>query len=1418
MDDPAVAPVGVPIPKEVAIKMDRQPITSPIPAARSAPKHRPLPTAILLLLALLTAAALAAAPRTSAFAQEPIPTPPADRRADLGDAPDSTNHHGLAQEAYPGVPARFPTVWDVGGADISGPLHRNPLPIHLGYRVSGEKDADQMPDEDGVTNITDNGTDAGAMDRDEHDDGWLRMKETRFVDCQETRLRVRISNLALPSAPDGRRMFLNVWFDGNRNGQWGERKACTTPAGDNRPDAFAHEWIVQNFVVLVPGNPSVQELVVPTLKVLNEKPRATAWVRFTLSEEPIIPLAPFQHDGRGPQAPAMWQLGETEDYLYVPPLDQGEPGQIRAVKTSSADGQTVGLGDVFTYTIQIEHVGGSVPVALNMVDPLPAQVIPVGPPRVQELQPTVQTGLLQYNAAAGPSGTVLWKGSLSPNAKVAIHIPVKVRRCPPPQNPEIVNKAVVLKADATQLAQVEHRLRAREKCPGTPPEAVLEKRVIRGQEVLAPQQPGGAQPSVVEVLQGREFGYELVLRTQGLSSPQTFVITDTLPAGLGATGVQVDAGEAVLEDDGRGVRWKVRLGPDRPTARLRLRVKPTEQVPCGSPLANVAHWAAVVGDQVVARGKSNPAVIVLVCADLGDAPDSTNHPGVDMLAYPGVKATFPTVFDPATGPDQGPKHLIPWPIRLGKGVTEELDADVGPDADPTNNILPRANRADLDERDDGLVRNRLAFRNCRVATIPVAVTIDPRFLAMLPDNQEAVAYVNVWLDSNRDGAWDDTYQCPAPESSQPVTGWEHIVVDYKIDVQALGPGVHILPIPTNWPVSWPQTDEKAPAWLRITLSERPANKVLDCGAGTCYIGDGRGYSDPFRFGETEDYLYRQERPDEPPTEGMDPTVEKQGQLRLVPNPRRGSGEWRASWLVKYRNQGSATATQVVITDTLSGPQSLLRERSIPNLPHGEIDSSHVYTVGTLAPGAGGILVLETSLSLDLAPGTVITNQVTIAAAHDDDPTNNTAVVTLTVPLLPPVITYPTPSTVCTGTFTVTGRTQPGTTVELTIQDAGGTTVVTATVTPDSNGRWSYPVSGLADGEYDITAVARLGAQTSTATTVRVIVDSTLFWDPSSLRFQDEDGRVILPRDPNGRMDGTGWRVFLRRNTTYTVTVRICCSDPNAQVTLDLGDETLELTDPDGDRVYSATFTTPKTGPIQGNMRICVVCNLIKVCSDGQITIDPEGTVFDILTGQAVDAAQVACLVQEVSDAGGLPGYTLWPAGDFDQVNPQTTGDDGYFSFFTPPGTYQLQVDKEGYQPYRSPDLVVVDAPVQHDVPLTPKVVEETDVQILITDQGFEPPVVTVAPGTVIEFINVSSPLRGARSITPTAEYTGPSRLKSTDAFDSGLLASGESYKRKLTTEGTYTYVDPSRPTVSGSIIVEQTATAEQKIFLPAVSR
>ncbi len=234
--------------------------------------------------------------------------------------------------------------------------------------------------------------------------------------------------------------------------------------------------------------------------------------------------------------------------------------------------------------------------------------------------------------------------------------------------------------------------------------------------------------------------------------------------------------------------------------------------------------------------------------DLGDAPDSSNHAGVNMAAYAGVQANFPTVFDPATGQPRGPLHLDPRAFHLGQQVSREVEADVGPDEDAPNNIEPAANVADLDNFDDGAIPQAWNLNPCARAFTPVQVNITQvavdRFTQL-----GTQGYLNIFVDGNRDGDWADGFNC-VDANGQQQASVEHIVIDFPVNAAALGAGTHVLQ-PLSGYVVWPAQLANLPSWARVTLSEQPSNKTLQF--ANIQYGDGRGYQTPFAVGETEDY-------------------------------------------------------------------------------------------------------------------------------------------------------------------------------------------------------------------------------------------------------------------------------------------------------------------------------------------------------------------------------------------------------------------------------------------------------------------------------------------------------------------------------------------------------------------------------------
>ncbi len=417
-----------------------------------------------------------------------------------------------------------------------------------------------------------------------------------------------------------------------------------------------------------------------------------------------------------------------------------------------------------------------------------------------------------------------------------------------------------------------------------------------------------------------------------------------------------------------------------------------------------------------------------------------------------------------------------------------------------------------------------------------------------------------------------------------------------------------------------------------------------------------------------------------------------------------------------------------------------------------------------------------------------------------------------MPLLPPIITYPIPGTVCDGMLKVVGRAYPGAEVDVYINGYFAGTAKT-----DSQGRWAYD-GYFTDGDNLLYAVARYGDLTSAPSpTVLVKVDHSLSWSPMSLTFTDAAGNARPPRGSDGRTDATGWQIFLRPGQTYTVSVTLCCEvgDGEAALTLTDGSE-IPLTDPDKDNVYTGVFTTLTDKPVSGSMKLCVTCAKIKVCSDGTVLIDPEGVIYDLTTGKPIPMSMATCF-QAQSDGtsvGGVAVYSQWPAADFGQINPQTTGEDGYFSFFTPAGAFRVEAWGQGYQPYRTEDLVVVDAPVERNIPLTPLVEKKADYVITVGPNGFDPAVLSVTVGSVVEWVNVDS--------SDHASVSSPQTLAATFApvvgWDSGLLLGGESYKRQLDNEGTFAYVDSASPLHQATLIVTPVQSTQKYIYLPLIMR
>ncbi len=227
---------------------------------------------------------------------------------DLGDAPDSTNNSGRSMTAYPkggplGVRASYPTVFNDGsGQGPYGPVHSNPLAVaHLGSSITDEAEADIGTDQDVVNNIIPLGN---LSDLDQGDDGVIF--PFNLPHCRWTTFDYFV-NVINP----GTGLWVNVWFDWNRDGDWDDTLACSSHP--------APEWAVRNQYLF---NLSVGLHRITSKAFLPNHPKNTPeeiWMRITLSERPWTGGSNPGTKGNGGSGPQTgYEYGETEDYYFTP--------------------------------------------------------------------------------------------------------------------------------------------------------------------------------------------------------------------------------------------------------------------------------------------------------------------------------------------------------------------------------------------------------------------------------------------------------------------------------------------------------------------------------------------------------------------------------------------------------------------------------------------------------------------------------------------------------------------------------------------------------------------------------------------------------------------------------------------------------------------------------------------------------------------------------------------------------------------------------------------------------------------------------------------------------------------------------------------------------------------------------------------
>lgn len=143
-------------------------------------------------------------------------------------------------------------------------------------------------------------------------------------------------------------------------------------------------------------------------------------------------------------------------------------------------------------------------------------------------------------------------------------------------------------------------------------------------------------------------------------------------------------------------------------------------------------------------------------------------------------------------------------------------------------------------------------------------------------------------------------------------------------------------------------------------------------------------------------------------------------------------------------------------------------------------------------------------------------------------------------------------------------------------------------------------------------------------------------------------------------------------------------------------------DTDGDGIYSAQVHAPVVDgeydiitlisykdPELGNRQLALTA-----------VVDPEGYVYEqTASNRQTRIAGVTVTLYQLNPGTGQ--YDVWPASDYDQENPQVTGDRGTYAFLTPPGTYKISATADGFVDYqtKSFDVRPGDSGIHLNIPL-----------------------------------------------------------------------------------------------------------------------
>ncbi len=538
------------------------------------------------------------------------------------------------------------------------------------------------------------------------------------------------------------------------------------------------------------------------------------------------------------------------------------------------------------------------------------------------------------------------------------------------------------------------------------------------------------------------------------------------------------------------------------------------------------------------------------------------------------------------------------------------------------------------------------------------------------------------------------------------------------------------------------------------------------------------------------------------------------------------------YLIPYDNyEDTLSLAQYSIESTFPAALTLSSTTAQPAMNHTSAGVETWSSLSSLAPGQAGWVGM-TGQSDTISSGTELSASGTMKYTLSDDSTGEISLSAVTTvperPLFPPMLVTPWNGEMCldeNGQITATGLSSNNVTVRLYEND----TLVGSAV-PDNKGQFSitWNTSMTASEGVQLYAVACETADRCSQPSKKVSLTYPQGeWCPQRSYWEGEVDGVHYTfhfRNEGGNYTSHDFLVpGLYGFWNTKLHLYSCCQSQLNPFHVKADD--VEYTTPSGHNgrewvfnigsAHDVTVTASCSGFVSEDAKV----------SNGEVLIDPDGYVFDQAYGGSYNTTTgVFSPKQPLSGVTVTAYYWVdewqtwipWPAELYDnQVNPQVTGSNGYYAFFTPPGKYYLQASgKDGYQSWRSPEIQVVSEIVHMNSPLTALDAALPNVTVISSPAGLSQKRVTIPTGGSITWqttldASATPDTYNALMLNPlTRLLSALDPLSNSDGWDSGMLRPGSSYKRTFMKPGTYIYTDGYGH--SGEVVVQNA------IFLPMV--